>query len=240
MQEEEGWGWLWRLPAKLCAPPIPCLSLNSCGPALNQRIERFGTAVWGFFVLGMFRSAIAQRFVVHDFMGGGTDLFGALLGIFAVHNCCESNGSLFATFLIWTVVNLVLFDVMFSAGPDVMALASSDEAKGPLVLDICLILFSVAVQIWLARAAHEILQTGLPDWMNLLAGTGTSSSNPQRLGQTLLAPPRQDAMRSGPAAAQTFKAFGGTGQRLSDENAGWHKPSNGRGAGSAGSRLLQA
>lgn len=226
MSEEEG--WQGRLCATLCAPPIPRLQLDSSAPGLQDRLSRFDKAVWVLLLLGILRSSVVQRFLLADFMQGGTDFFGAILGLLASAPCCAANGSLLVAFLVWTIVNVILFELIFSLGPDLIALCS-DDAKAPLLLDIVLMLSSVVLQAWLFRAAHEILQLALPDWMNLVAGTSSSNSS-QGLGQAFLEPPRQVAMGVS-TQRQTIQPFSGSGQRLGSSGGG-------RGSGSQGSRLL--
>lgn len=45
------------------------------------------------FFLGFVRSWLNSSFFLGDFLGGGTDLFGALLALCGVYNACAMNGA---------------------------------------------------------------------------------------------------------------------------------------------------
>eukprot|EP00435_Cladocopium_sp_Y103_P029994 s510_g7.t1 len=63
-------------------------------PWILQQLSMLGKQAWLCFFLGFVRSYLNSIFLLGDFMGGGTDLFSALLAICSVYNVCAVNGAL--------------------------------------------------------------------------------------------------------------------------------------------------
>ncbi|CAJ1385683.1 unnamed protein product [Effrenium voratum] len=186
-------GWQSRLCATLCAPPLPRLRFLQRTPFIAQQLSGLEREAWICFVLGFLRSTLNSSALLGDFMGGGTDLFAALLAILGIYDVCAMNGSLLIMFLVWAVANVVLFNLLFSFAPNMIhasVMLSSGQSVA-FVADNLLLLFNSGIQ-------------ALPDWRNQMTGTGS--------GEPLL-----QAERAAPRAARTgpsFQPFAGSGQRL--------------------------
>ncbi|CAJ1332578.1 unnamed protein product, partial [Effrenium voratum] len=161
-------------------------------PFIAQQLSGLEREAWICFVLGFLRSTLNSSALLGDFMGGGTDLFAALLAILGIYDVCAMNGSLLIMFLVWAVANVVLFNLLFSFAPNMIhasVMLSSGQSVA-FVADNLLLLFNSGIQ-------------ALPDWRNQMTGTGS--------GEPLL-----QAERAAPRAARTgpFQPFAGSGQRL--------------------------
>merc|ERR550525_919478 len=121
-------------------------------------------------------------------MHGGTDLFSAILGLCAVYDVCFMNGSWMAMFLIWARANVVLFDLAFSLGPNLLYNSeywSSNLRAAVFLADCALIVGNAALQAKLAMQAKAILEDNVPDWRNQIV-YGTGAQPPAAVQQPLL------------------------------------------------------
>ncbi|CAJ1332577.1 unnamed protein product, partial [Effrenium voratum] len=174
-------------------------------PFIAQQLSGLEREAWICFVLGFLRSTLNSSALLGDFMGGGTDLFAALLAILGIYDVCAMNGSLLIMFLVWAVANVVLFNLLFSFAPNMIhasVMLSSGQSVA-FVADNLLLLFNSGIQVKMCQRVRKILDEALPDWRNQMTGTGS--------GEPLL-----QAERAAPRAARTgpFQPFAGSGQRL--------------------------
>ncbi|CAJ1456030.1 unnamed protein product [Effrenium voratum] len=80
--------------ATLCAPPLPRLRFLQRTPFIAQQLSGLEREAWICFVLGFLRSTLNSSALLGDFMGGGTDLFAALLAILGIYDVCAMNGGI--------------------------------------------------------------------------------------------------------------------------------------------------
>uniref|UniRef100_A0A7S4VJP4 Uncharacterized protein n=1 Tax=Alexandrium monilatum TaxID=311494 RepID=A0A7S4VJP4_9DINO len=220
MAEEPG--WQWRLCATLCAPPIASVRFAHRTPLSQRELPQLEKGAILCLGLGLVRSCLNVKASLNDFMSGGTDLFTGILGLCAVHDVCLMNGSFLAMFVLWSMVNAILFDLVFSLGPNLVYPSqywSSDARIAAFVADNILILVSAALQVKLCGKAKAILDDVLPNWRDQVV-YGSSGAPPpgSAVDQPLLGRPPATVARtvqpSGSGASQPFRAFGGSGQRL--------------------------
>ncbi|CAK8987202.1 unnamed protein product [Durusdinium trenchii] len=198
----EDTGWQSRLCLQLCAPPIPRLFFRRTAWTTEQ-LALLEKQAWLCFLLGFFRSYLNSNFFLGDFMGGGTDLFAALLAIFGIYNVCSMNGSFLIMFLVWASANIVLFNLFLSLTPNLLYGGAFKVAPCASTVDNLLMVFNSILQAQMCWRARQILDEALPNWRHQMTGTGASAE-----------PFLQADAPSAPQGPSRFQAFGGGGQRL--------------------------
>jgi len=215
MAEESG--WQWRLCAAICAPPIPKMRLERRTPAVVSNLKRLETCALVCLVLGLIRGGLNHSQLLGDFMGGGTDIFAALLAFLALYDCCMMNGSFLVMLLVWTLTNAILFDLIFSLGPNVKfgsTYMTSPARSAAFIVDNILIIVNALLQLFLAKLSKSILDESVPNWSSFAAwgpgGPPDSGGAQPLLGQPL----RPATAQRAPQPTQPLRVFSGSGQRL--------------------------
>eukprot|EP00931_Biecheleriopsis_adriatica_P014292 TRINITY_DN116015_c0_g1_i1.p1 TRINITY_DN116015_c0_g1~~TRINITY_DN116015_c0_g1_i1.p1 ORF type:complete len:227 (-),score=33.03 TRINITY_DN116015_c0_g1_i1:29-709(-) len=209
-------GWQMRLCAALCAPPIPRLRFTQRTPLTGRELPLLEREAIALFFLGFLRSYLNASAMLGDFMGGGTDLFSALLAFGALYDACAMNGSFLIMFLIWALTNTVLFNVLLSFGSNVAG--ASEFMSGPtwnviaFLADNLLILVNSGLQVSMCRRTRSVLDEVMPNWRNQMAW-GSGGAPPSASQEPLLGQSAFGARAAQPAGA-AFQAFSGSGQRL--------------------------
>lgn len=218
-------GWQWRLCATLCLPPVPRVRFDVRNPSLAGRLQLFEKQAAACMVLGFLRTYVVQFGMLNDFLTGGSDVFSAALALFASYDCCACNGSFLFMFLVWSLVNAVLFDFFFSllsnwANPPDWSVVG-EKVFWALLADSVLILVLAGLQVWMAMLARDILDEAVPHWRNIVTYGSESVPGSSAVQQPLLREPAYEVTRGQPqgsgrpaAGGGSFKAFGGGGQRL--------------------------
>eukprot|EP00928_Gymnodinium_smaydae_P012976 TRINITY_DN14741_c0_g2_i1.p1 TRINITY_DN14741_c0_g2~~TRINITY_DN14741_c0_g2_i1.p1 ORF type:complete len:251 (+),score=68.40 TRINITY_DN14741_c0_g2_i1:59-811(+) len=237
---QENAGWQGRLCAAVCAPPLPKLRFDPRNAVVAPELQFLRRGAWGCLALGVVRAYLNQKAVMSDFMGGGTDTFAGILGLMAAEDCCGVNGTFYVMFLVWAVTNAILFDLILSLGGNLatsIQLYTGNGGTRAMLFWTAEVVTVVAalLQLWMAARTRRLLNQAIPGWFDQISGSSSSSSVPPQQqpllgGGNAVAPAQQR-----PMANDTFRAFGGSGQRLGASGASGAKAA---GAGSAGSRLL--
>eukprot|EP00927_Polykrikos_kofoidii_P056736 TRINITY_DN50812_c0_g1_i1.p1 TRINITY_DN50812_c0_g1~~TRINITY_DN50812_c0_g1_i1.p1 ORF type:complete len:241 (+),score=30.45 TRINITY_DN50812_c0_g1_i1:75-797(+) len=226
MAGENPVGWKGRLCAMLCSPPIARLNFDWKLQPMARERSKFEIGAGLCVVLGAARAYLNTKGGLNDMMSGGTDLFSAILLLASTNDCCKMNASILVMFLVWSVVNAVLFELVFSLGPHLVHMknyTTGPYAK-PLLFwaDNVLIIVIVVLQLALAKKAKKLLDTALPNWKNQItygadAPPASADSGMRSAQQPFLAQGGSTSGRAGQPQAgsgSSFRAFGGTGQRL--------------------------
>jgi len=233
MGEEEG-DWKRRLCIAICAPPIPRINFDPSAPSIQARLNRFNRGIVFIGIIGFARSYLNAAALLGDFMHGGTDFFAALIGFGAIRNWCFANGSFLVAFMAWASFNAILFDLIFSMGPNILYhdiyTTGGTSRQCAFYLDNILLILNAGMQLRLFMVAKSILDEMLPDWQNMVTyGRSGGASGPTSLGQPLLPGRSTTSTRSVQAADPNFVPFSGSGNRMG---------ATGSGSGSRNSRLL--
>lgn len=230
MSRAEEDGWQWRLCAQICAPPIHKIHVVRWSPRATVELRRFQNGILLCFIIGFVRTYAVQAALLGDFMNGGGDFFAALLGLLSLYDCCASNGSLLAMFIIWATTNAVVFDIVFSLGPHLCDISLYTDGQPSRAVwfwaDNGFIVLNAGLQLWLVWLARSILAIDVPDWMNRIT-YGSGAEEYGSAAQPLMGQPPRSAMGSrapqplvmGGGSGGGFRAFGGSGQRLSGNSA---------------------
>ncbi|CAE8695650.1 unnamed protein product [Polarella glacialis] len=203
----------------MCAPPIPRMRFAQRTPFVARELPLFERQAFLCLALGFVRSYLNQTANLGDFMGGGTDLFAALLALLATNDCCMMNGSFLIMFLVWALTNAVFFNMLLSLGgnlyhPDYFLNSSDPWRPAAFLADSVLIIINSTLQGYMCLRAHKILDEVLPNWQSQMAWGDGGPPTASAAQQPLLGPGANASRSAQPTGRPNFQIFGGGGQRL--------------------------